>query len=152
MRIVSSPEAAIRYRRTAQELASPELSWARSDRAFFAAGACHILAFCASRRWPSRLLEMVYLRPAEGHGGHHVWASNGEIAFDFNGWCVEAELIRVNQEACRAEAASWRCSLELIPCAGVEVAFRSRRLRVPSEFPGDVIARAEAYIDQMTRA
>ena len=152
MRLVRSPEAAIRYRRTPEELARPELSWARADRAFFAAGACHILAYCARRRWPSRQLEMVYLRPADGHGGHHVWASNGKIAFDFNGWCVEAKLIHANEEACRAQASSWRYSLERIPCADVEAAFRSRRLRVPSEFPGDVLARAEAYIAHMTRA
>jgi hypothetical protein len=145
------PEPAIRYRRTPEQLASPELSWARPDRAFFAAGACHILAYCAIRRWPHRGLEMVYLRPVEDYGGHHVWASNGELAIDFNGWCLEAELIRANEEACRAETASWRYALERIPPADLETAFRSRRLRAPSQFPGDVLARAEAYLDQITR-
>jgi hypothetical protein len=142
------PEPAIRYRRTPDELASPELSWARSDRAFFAAGACHILAYCAIERWPGRALEMVYLRPAKGYAGHHVWASNGRIAFDFNGWCLETELLRANEEACRAEAPSWRYSLELIPLADLDEAFQTRRLRAPSQFPGNVLARAEAYIDE----
>jgi hypothetical protein len=145
------PEPAIRYRRTAAELASPELSWARPDRAFFAAGACHILAYCAIQRWPNRGLEMVYLRPAKGYGGHHVWASDGNIAFDFNGWSREAELIRANEKACRRDASSWRYALELIPLVNLETAFRMRRLRAPSQFPGDVLARAEAYIDQLTR-
>jgi hypothetical protein len=39
------PEAAITYRRTPQQRADVSLSWARPDRAFFAAGAGHILAY-----------------------------------------------------------------------------------------------------------
>jgi hypothetical protein len=48
------PQAAGVYRRTQAERDDQLLSWQRGDRAFFAAGACHILAWTCRELYPGR--------------------------------------------------------------------------------------------------
>lgn len=67
-------QAAGLYRRTQAERDDQRLSWERTDRAFFAAGACHILA------------GVPYLRDL------------ADWAFDHCGWHRADDLVEVNED------------------------------------------------------
>ena len=54
--------AAIELMRTPAERKDQALSWARPDRAFFAAGACHVLAFRFLKLHRDRCWELVHVR------------------------------------------------------------------------------------------
>ncbi|WP_327146818.1 hypothetical protein [Nocardia sp. NBC_01327] len=85
------------FRRTPLERADERLAWDRDDQYFFAAGACHVLAYAflschngfgAMGLWPTG---------AENPG--HVYASNGVWAFDHSGWTPEPELLLTSRAA-----------------------------------------------------
>jgi len=70
------PEPAGRFRRTARERADQRVSWERPDRAFFAAGACHILAWACRSAYPDAGIGLAGMRrPGETHVCHvyAVW-------------------------------------------------------------------------------
>ncbi|HLZ14942.1 MAG TPA: hypothetical protein VKQ34_03020, partial [Candidatus Saccharimonadales bacterium] len=85
-------EPGLRYMRTDAEYRDPFLAWKRSDKAFFASGACHILAHMFLSLHFDEGFKLIYIRPKGKHPGNHLYASNDTWAFDFNGWTREAEL------------------------------------------------------------
>ena len=89
-------EAAGAFRRTAIERSDQRISWERSDQAFFAAGACHILAWVCRESYPDRPIEIVGVRPADGWQVFHVYARCDGWAFDHSGWNPEPELLAAN--------------------------------------------------------
>lgn len=81
------------FRRTPRERADQLVSWQRSDQAFFAAGACHILAFAFLDAFPAAGFRPVALR--ENGAPNHVYVTDGTWAFDHAGWTREAEILAV---------------------------------------------------------
>ncbi|NDL57508.1 hypothetical protein [Phytoactinopolyspora mesophila] len=79
------------FRRTPAERADQQLAWDRSDQAFFAAGACHILAWAFAANRPT--FQIVALRKVGEKHPSHVIATNGIWAFDHDGWTLESELM-----------------------------------------------------------
>lgn len=143
---LDTPMAALAFGRTPEQVADPALAWQRPDRAFFAAGACHILAEQITRRLPD--LRVVHLRPHDDRPGSHVFATDGTDAFDFNGWTTEADLIAANVNACRAGDPTW--SHELVVVEGdLDRYWQANNHRTAGQYPGDVVARAERYIDTL---
>ncbi len=141
---LDTPMAAISFRRTSEQVADVVLAWQRPDRPFFAAGACHILARQFVRRHSA--YRVVAIQPRPGWKGAHVFATNGKQAFDFNGWSLEADLIRANVEASRAESPDWE--FDLLPATDDFDEFcRSINCRTAELYPGDVEARADRFID-----
>ena len=100
-------EAGLRYTRTHAERADVLLAWERDDRAFFAAGACHILAHQFVSLHLGEGFEIVCIKPRGTMAGLHLYASDGEWAFDFDGWTREAELLDVHSAAYRDLDADW---------------------------------------------
>lgn len=86
------------FRRTPLERADQYLSWSRDDQAFFAAGACHILAY-AFLETRARDFHLVGLWPQGAYDPSHVYASNCIWAFDQCGWTPEPELLAVSRAA-----------------------------------------------------
>ena len=78
--------AAVAFARTAEEREDPRRLWARSDRAFFAAGACHILAFRFVERRRTDGFRVVCIRPLEGIFGTHAYATDG-VHVTLNEFC-----------------------------------------------------------------
>lgn len=126
-------EPPTRFARTPAQREDPWLAWWRPDRAFFAAGACHILAytFAAARRD----MRPLGLRARGAAGPTHVIASDGAWAFDHRGWTPLAELVRRSGDV-RAVALPER----------LEAFCAAHRHRLPSQFPIDPRPRALAYI------
>lgn len=90
---------------------------------------------------------MFHIRPTSSDRGHHVYVSDGEWAFDFNGWSREDDLLRANADACRHEDSTW--DYERVAITGDAIGhFLNRGRRLPDDFPGDVLARAAAFLSR----
>ena len=87
------------FRRTPAERADQLLSWNRDNVPFFAAGACHILAFAFLETYPQAGFHPVGLWPRGAANPSHVYVTNETWAFDFDGWTPEAELLAVTRAA-----------------------------------------------------
>ncbi len=62
------------------------LRWNLPDRVFFAAGACHILAFAFLERFPASGAKAVWIKPLEDTPTNHIVILKGDCAFDFHGF------------------------------------------------------------------
>src|SRR5688500_1064683 len=96
------------YTRTAEERHDMFLDWRRPDKAFFAAGACHILAYLFASLHRHEGFELVHLHSWDKNGsGDNMYATNGTWAFDFNGWTREEELLEEYIKAYKAKYPGW---------------------------------------------
>lgn len=109
-------ESCIKYSRTPEERNNQMLSWSRPDRAFYASGACHILAFTFKSLYPSRNLEIIHIKPIDRYGavGTHVYVRDGEWAFDFNGWTREERLLTATKEDWSHKFPGWGYTTEVV--------------------------------------
>ena len=141
---------ALQHMRTDAERRDQELSWARPDEAFFASGACHVLAFRFLHRYGNDRHRVILIRPIDGLPGSHAYVTDGAWAFDFNGWTPEEYLLAESTVACRRLWPSW--DFERIEVEDDLEAFCVRwQHRPPSDFASDVTARADRYIDRFPR-
>jgi hypothetical protein len=90
-------QAAGAFRRTSIERSDQRVAWERADQAFFAAGACHVLAWACRDAFPERAVELAALRFAGEQQVFHTFATWDVWAFDHSGWNPEPELFAVNQ-------------------------------------------------------
>ncbi len=138
------------FARTPEERRDIFRSWAREDRAFFAAGACHILASLFTDLHQHEGYQMIYIRPSDGFTGNHVYASNGTWAFDHNGWMKESTLLTLTQQAYTQKYPGW--SYERIPIefsmTALEDFCKANMHRLPWQFAYLPWERAYHYINQ----
>ena len=133
-------EAPGRFRRTEAERTDQHLAWDRPDQAFFAAGACHILAWTLIARHPDAGFGIVALRRPGDDYASHVIASNGSWAFDYAGWTPEVDLMQVIKEF-------ERCDFDrLIVESDLDTFCALHRHRLPADFAHDPWPRAQAYL------
>ncbi|MHA0040296.1 hypothetical protein [Deinococcus sp. PEB2-63] len=132
--------------RTPAEVHDLALSWGRADLPFFAAGACHVLAFAFLERYPQAGFRPRFIRPAPGFRGAHVYVTDGQLAFDAQGFVPEAELLRLHMLALRSMQPGWQGEVQEI---GVPLAefCAGQQHRPPWAYPGDVWARAQRYLN-----
>ncbi|MET9490440.1 hypothetical protein [Nocardia sp. NPDC006630] len=130
------------FRRSPLERADERLAWDRADQWFFAAGACHILAFAFLEENPHGFAAMGLWPHGIADPGH-VYISDGTWAFDHCGWTLESELIAVSRAA---EPAMDYQSQPL----GMEIDELCARHWYPTraEFAFDPWSRAHSYIKQ----
>ena len=133
-------EAAGTYRRTDLERRDQQVSWERPDKAFFAAGACHVLAWACLEVHAGRSLRLAAIRTPGAQEAWHTYAVWGDHAFDASGWHLERELLTAN-EAFEGRA------LERVP---VEASFEDfcveHHHRPPRDFWADPWPRAQDYV------
>ncbi|AXO36056.1 hypothetical protein ACGFLT_23445 [Micromonospora chalcea] len=134
--------AAGAFRRTPGERADQRLAWNRADQPFFAAGACHILAWVCRDTYPDRPIGLAGLRFAGERQVFHVYATWADWAFDHAGWNPEADLLAANREFERRP-------LDRIAIAGDLATFcRAQHHRTPHQYFGDPLARARDYVNR----
>jgi hypothetical protein len=138
------------FDRTPQEHQDIFVSWARADRAFFAAGACHILADLFVQLHMHEGYNMVFIKPAKGFPGSHVFASNGNWAFDHNGWTKEKELMSLTEQAYTKKYPGWtyqKIDIKIYMTA-LEDMCKENNHRLPWQFAHLPWERAYKYIKQ----
>lgn len=138
------------FDRTPEEHRDKFKSWARSDQAFFAAGACHILADLFVELYQHEDFKMVYIEPGKGFPGTHVFASNGTWAFDHNGWTKESELLAATKAAYSEKYPGWSYTKHIIE-PGMDALGKfctANNHRLPWQFAHLPWERAYKYIQQ----
>lgn len=132
--------AAGKYRRTPLERADQRVSWERPDQAFFAAGACHILAWVCREAHPEKSIGITGLRFAVEQQVFHVYATWNDWAFDHSGWSPESQLFMVNEDF---EGRP----LERVTVTADLAAFCAEHYsRMPDQYWRDPLPRAREYL------
>jgi hypothetical protein len=132
--------AAGEFRRTPIERADQRVSWERSDQAFFAAGACHVLAWVCRDTYSELPIGVEALRvPGEAHA-FHVYATWEGWTFDHAGWHPEPELVTANAafEGQRLE--------RLTITVGLAEYCERHYSRMPHQYWHDPTERAREYV------
>lgn len=142
-------EPGLLYARSPEERRDPFLAWQRKDKAFFASGACHILAHMFLSLHVGEGFELIYIRPKDDKPGNHLYASNGIWAFDYNGWTHEEEMLAMTRQAYAKEYPGWDFERIVIK-EGLPryIAAGDHKLRPPEYFPFPPWERAYKYIQQ----
>ena len=112
-------------RRTPGSKRDPVKQWALPDRVFFAAGACHMLAYAFLERFPHSGFDPYWIWPQDGHVGHHVVLRRGDEVFDYHGfsrwpgyWAHTSRRAEQRWPGWQdRKAGSYPCSSTEIPCA-----------------------------------
>jgi len=138
-------------RRTPGSKRDPVKQWALPDKVFFAAGACHILAYAFLETYPDSHFQSFWIRPIEGHTGNHIVVVRGDVVFDYHGysnWGVywahtkrratqmwpgwDADIVAIRREALVSNA-------EAREHVGL-------RMKEPLEYLFDPLSRARRYL------
>lgn len=130
-----------------------EMRWALPDRVFFACGACHILAYAFLQRWGGPDMQAVWIKPAPGHIGNHVFINGGEWVFDYHGYSAKPRFLAHIWRGARQRWPGWDGTLVELPPDVLISEQKSRTydglwLREPGQFLHDAMPRAEAYLDR----
>jgi hypothetical protein len=133
--------AAARFKRTPEEKADQMLAWNRPDQAFFAAGACHVLAWTAKGMYGQLGFAPVGMRKVDGPWASHVVLASDRWAFDHDGWTPRSELMEAT--AAHEPATPWEW-VELPE--SIEEFCAEHNSRLPSGFAYDPVPRALEYI------
>ena len=86
------------FRRTELERSDQRVAWERTDQAFFAAGACHVLAWACRDAYPDRSIAIEAVRQAGEQQVFHTFAAWNGWTFDHSGWNPEPQLLAVNTD------------------------------------------------------
>ena len=141
----------LHFERTSEEFKDQEASWKRSDKAFFAAGACHILAFTFVELANDPDLQIIFIKPAEAFGniGTHVYVKKGEWAFDYSGWTKESELLAETAKDYAAAHLGWEYTTVVIE-SDLKTFCLDHNHRLPEKFAHDPTKRAKKFIQKYT--
>lgn len=136
--------------RSDEEKHQPERTWARPDVEFFCAGACHVLCGVFLRAEIGRTYSAHMIVPAAGMRGVHVFASDGEIAFDAYGLQPASAFRADYEQAGKMTNPSWTYSVVTISVDPLSDTFcELYSHRRPKDFPHDVISRATAFLNDV---
>jgi hypothetical protein len=137
-----SARAAGVFRRTPIERADQRVSWERADDAFFASGACHILAWVCQDTYPDQSIALAAMFLEGERHPLHVYAWWNGWAFDSSGWNLESHLLKVNSE------------FEGRPVERIEITAdlaefcETHTHRMPHQYWHDPVPRARDYVSR----
>ncbi|MET8283113.1 hypothetical protein [Micromonospora sp. NPDC005174] len=132
--------AAGAFRRTPIERSDQRVAWDRTDQAFFAAGACHILAWACQECYPDRSIDIVAVRLTGERQVFHTYAAWNGWAFDHSGWNREPQLLAVNADFEGQPLQRLKVTI------GLAEFCRKYHHRMPNQYWHDPRPRAHDYI------
>lgn len=133
-------EAAGAFRRTELERSDQRVSWDRSDQAFFAAGACHVLAWVCRDTYGEQQIGIEALRFEGEQQVFHTYATWDGWTFDHSGWNPEPQLLAIN-------TAFEGVELERAPITvGLADFCDEHHHRMPHEYWRNPTPRARAFV------
>ncbi len=141
-------KSSIHFERTPEEQRNQMLAWKRSDEAFFGAGACHILAYTFKWLHEESDYDIIFIKPKEPFThGNHVYVTDGEWAFDFNGWTKEKELLAEAEKAYGGKYPGWQYERMILDC-DLETFCKENYHRPPAYYAYLPWERTYAFIDK----
>lgn len=125
----------------------PEKRWNRTDRVFFGFGACHILAGVYLEDAPLDGFYGEWIVPVEGYSGHHMYVTNGAIAFDYHGYSRRENLLTHYRNGWSERYAGWSANIKRIDFPLLETVELNKRNHLgPDQFFGDPVTRARQFL------
>jgi hypothetical protein len=141
------------YRLNFDKRSEAQRFWALPNRVFFACGACHILAHAFLERYNSRKLKAVWIRPATGFTGNHIFISSEDWVFDYHGYSHRERFLSHTFSKASRWWPGWSSTLVELPSDVLTSEAKSKTydglwLREPQQFPHDPLPRAHAFLDR----
>ncbi|MEM8655850.1 MAG: hypothetical protein AAGF36_14000 [Pseudomonadota bacterium] len=125
--------------------------WALPDRAFFAHGACHILAGTYLLDPPRTGFRAERIIPNGPFPGNHVYLTNGDLAFDYRGYVPRDRLLAWFRTAWDTHVPHWSGTISAVTFDLLDTAaLNARKMRGPDQYLGDPVARARQFIAAKT--
>ena len=142
------------FDRTPEQRRDNFKSWNRPDQAFFAAGACHILAEMFTLQHQHEGFKMIFIKPGAGFPGNHVYAANDTWAFDHNGWTKEHDLLAATTAAYTKRYPGWTYTRHVIEpsLTALEDFCKANNHLLPWQYAYLPWERAYTYIQQFSEA
>ena len=138
--------------RTDEQKADPEWLWHRTDRSFFAAGACHMLAHQFLKMNEGDGFHPMMVIPDSGFRGSHVFSSDGQVVFDYHGFSNHERFVAHYAIVIRRFFPDWRGSIldisDTFWTEGWFTQFPHRRL---CQFSHDPTERARLFVKSVKR-
>ena len=130
------------------------MRWNRPDRAFFAGGACHILAYSFLESYGRDGMEAVWLKPAEGYTGNHIVVAADGWVFDYHGFSGRAAYFDHAFRRARHYYPGWTAELIPLPRDVLISETKSKTvpglwLMEPGQFLHDAMPRAIRYRERL---
>lgn len=125
----------------------PEKQWKRPDRIFFGFGACQILAgvFLEITLYENFYGE--WINPAKGFRGHHMYATNGVVAFDYHGYSWRKDLVDRYWESQKEIKRNWDARIMRIDFSLLDTTeLNARNHRGPDQYFDNPLRRAKQFI------
>ena len=125
--------------------------WALPDRVFFAAGACHILAYAFLERFPAAGFKPIWMKPRAGYVGNHIIVTDGAVAFDYHGYSRLPALVAHAHAKAGRWWPGWSAELIDLPVDVLVSERKSRQydglwLREPQQYLRNALPRAHAFL------
>jgi hypothetical protein len=124
--------------------------WHQPDKRFFACGACQILAHAFLEIYTPSKYQAVWVKPAEGFNGNHVFVTDGENTFDYHGYSTLDKLKAHSYKRNEMYYPGWSC--EFIK---LKVNLNSRETHeigmftlMSTEFLYDALPRAREFVER----
>jgi hypothetical protein len=129
----------------------PVRRWALPDRVFFACGACHILAFAFLETYPHSGFRPIWIKPAKGYTGNHIFLACGSAAFDYHGYSDLQRFLAHTRAKASRWWPGWSAELIALPADVLVSEQKSRQydglwLREPGQFLHDALPRARRFV------
>ena len=122
--------------------------------AFFACGACHILAYAFLDRYGPARHDVLWIKPSSPHrSGNHIVIATAEWVFDFHGYSKRAAFLAHAWKRGRLLWPGWNETLVPLPRYVLiseqrSLQFDGLHLREPGQFLHDALPRARAYLER----
>jgi hypothetical protein len=129
---------------------NPVLRWNLDDSVFFAAGACHILAYAFLQMFPGSGFKPLWIKPVNKKG-NHIIVSNGKLVFDYRGYTDSSTYYDYLVKDWTSLYPNWSFELVEIP-ADVLISeekskeFNGLWLREPDQFLHNALPRAYNFL------
>jgi len=142
------------YRIPGSTKRNPALRWSLPDRIFFACGACHVLAYAFLERYGPVGLKALWIKPAAGFTGNHIFVAADEgWAFDYHGCSCRQRLLDHAHHKAGRWWRGWTASLIELPPDVLVSEAKSRTceglwLQEPKQFLHDAMPRARTYLNR----
>jgi hypothetical protein len=125
----------------------PRKRWSLPDRIFFGHGACHILAGVHLLEFANSGFSPVWLRPARGFSGNHIFLRGRDVAFDFRGYSRLDRLLAHHHRGWSAKFPGWSATVEEVDFDLLDTTeLNARGMRGPDQYLHDPIPRAQRFI------
>lgn len=126
---------------------NPEKRWALPDRAFFAHGACHILAGVYLNDPPRPGFYAERVVPNGPFPGNHIYVTDGHIAFDYRGYVARHRLLDWFRHSWGQYLPGWSGTVETVDFDLRDTAsLNARKMRGPDQYLHNPIPRARSFI------